>query len=190
MDIYDFFNSSVVAKHCKKSKKVGFNTIHATVIVGLSCKHTDDEKRKAFQWIIENMRNTSMPDEKRNIPCIALLSDKYTEEERHTRTRVYKGWRIHDYIREVLLQYGGFPPENRVSLSDYNNTIPHPFEPCDFIRDIFTAKVYMIRGGYEGYEVYKNGNVSSGRTILPVLDCVYYTGNERYAYVPNTTFIR
>lgn len=191
MDIYEFFNSPAIAKHCKKSKKVGFNAIHAAIIVDKSRKHTDEEKRDAYQWIIKNMRNISMPDVSLHIPCFAFGSEKvrerYTEEERRTQTTVLKGGPIHDYLRIMLADHDDSGLKGRASPFCFETTVPHPFEPCDFIENIYTNQVYMVKNGGEewaGFEVFNNGKPPRYDVTLPILDCVHYTEEKGYVYFP------
>ena len=61
MDIYDFFNSPDVAKHCRSIKHT-FNALDSAIIINESYKRTLAEKQAAFKAIISEYPDMELPE--------------------------------------------------------------------------------------------------------------------------------
>ncbi len=62
-NVYDFINSSAIARHCRE---IGhqFTPLQSAYLIHGSRRHTLAEKHEAFQWLIDNMPDGLLEEEK------------------------------------------------------------------------------------------------------------------------------
>ena len=113
MDIINFIDSKAIREHLHSINYQPKSSAEAAFIVWQSCTHSLDEKFKAWEWIIDNMKD---------FDTLAVFERAYFldgiigEEICHS---LHKGLKKYMELQKKLIEIGTKPEKNTVFSFEY-----------------------------------------------------------------------